>query len=300
MDATVRALAERLLRAGYDDLPPREQRVLRRIAARSAISRDLRAVTEERLAVEVVRRLDGSDDLERELLGELPVALVLAGHGHDRPGPVPHQHVVGDVDRDTAPVHRVDRIAAGEHTGLLPFGHPVYLAGVGGGLDVGPGLRLVLTPGDQFLDQGVLGGQHGVGHAEARVGSRGEDLELVVGALHLHPELGALTAADPVALHRLEPLGPIQPVEVVEQLLGVVGDLEEPLLEVALLDDVAAALARAVGQHLLVGQHRVAARAPVDRGVGPVGQALFEKAQEDRLGRGTPASGGSRPPDHLL
>lgn len=49
MDATVRALAERLLRAGYDDLPPREQRVLRRIAARSAISRDLRAVTEERL-----------------------------------------------------------------------------------------------------------------------------------------------------------------------------------------------------------------------------------------------------------
>ncbi|MFO1176733.1 MAG: DUF1003 domain-containing protein [Paracoccaceae bacterium] len=41
MDSRVRELAARLLSAGYDDLPPREQRVLRRIAARSAISRDI-------------------------------------------------------------------------------------------------------------------------------------------------------------------------------------------------------------------------------------------------------------------
>ena len=37
-------------------------------------------------------------------LGEVPVALVLAGHGHDRPGAVAHQHVVGEVDR-----HRLAR-----------------------------------------------------------------------------------------------------------------------------------------------------------------------------------------------
>ncbi|MBS0565641.1 MAG: DUF1003 domain-containing protein [Proteobacteria bacterium] len=41
MDNRVRELAARLLSAGYDDLPPREQRVLRRIAARTAISRDI-------------------------------------------------------------------------------------------------------------------------------------------------------------------------------------------------------------------------------------------------------------------
>lgn len=41
MDEKVRDLAAKLLSAGYDDLPEREQRVLRRIAARSAISRNV-------------------------------------------------------------------------------------------------------------------------------------------------------------------------------------------------------------------------------------------------------------------
>lgn len=38
MDDKVRELAERLLSRGYDDLPAREQKVLRRIAARAAIT----------------------------------------------------------------------------------------------------------------------------------------------------------------------------------------------------------------------------------------------------------------------
>ena len=41
MDNRVRELAAKLLSAGYDDLQPGEQRVLRRIAARAAISRDV-------------------------------------------------------------------------------------------------------------------------------------------------------------------------------------------------------------------------------------------------------------------
>ncbi len=49
MDDRVRELAERLLRSGYDDLPEREQRVLRRIAARAAISRNVNETFHERL-----------------------------------------------------------------------------------------------------------------------------------------------------------------------------------------------------------------------------------------------------------
>lgn len=41
MDEQVRELAAKLLSVGYDDLPEREQRVLRRIAARAAISRNI-------------------------------------------------------------------------------------------------------------------------------------------------------------------------------------------------------------------------------------------------------------------
>ena len=46
---------------------------------------------------------------------------------------------------------------------------------------------------------------------------------------------------------------------------------------------IAGALAGAVGQDLLVRQHRLATGAPVDRGVGPVGEAGLEHPQEDGL-----------------
>ena len=102
-------------------------------------------------------------------------------------------------------------------------------------------------------------------------------------ALDRQVELGAFGAADPVALHRLDPLRPVQTVQGVQQLVGVGGDAEEPLLQVAPDDQVAASLAGAVGQNLLVGQDGVAPGAPVDRCVLAVGQAGFEEAQEDDL-----------------
>ena len=141
----------------------------------------------------------------------------------------------------------------------------------------------VLGGGD-LGDQRVLGRQHHEGHAEDGVGPGGEDPD----GRRRPPcdrqvELGALGAADPVALHGLDPLGPLQVVQGVQQLVGVVGDAEEPLLEVALDDQVAAALAGAVGQDLLVGQHGLAARAPVDRRLLAVGQAGLQEPLEDDL-----------------
>ena len=96
-------------------------------------------------------------------------------------------------------------------------------------------------------------------------------------------DLSAHRAPDPVALHRLDVLGPVDRVQVGEQAVGVVGDAEEPLLELAQLDLVAAALAAAV-DHLLVGQHRLVERAPLDRGLLAVGQAPLEELEEDPLG----------------
>ena len=91
-----------------------------------------------------------------------------------------------------------------------------------------------LLVGGELVDQGMLGRQHGVGHAEAGVGAGGEDPERQVRrGRRRQVELGALGAPDPVALHGLDPLGPVEVVERVEQLVGVVGDAEEPLLEVA-------------------------------------------------------------------
>ena len=150
---------------------------------------------------------------------------------------------------------------------------------------------LAMLGGGQLVDEGVLGRHDRVGHAEGGVGAGGEDPEREavpavgpVAALDHQVELGAVGASDPVALHHLDPLGPVEVVEPGEQLVGVVGDAEEPLLEVALFDQVARALTSAVGQHLLVGEHGLAAGAPVHRGAGPVGQAGLEETDEDGTG----------------
>ena len=103
-------------------------------------------------------------------------------------------------------------------------------------------------------------------------------------------------AADPVALHQLDRLGPVQRVQVVQQPVGVRGDPHHPLLQVALEDREVAALAAAVGGDLLVGQHRAQARAPVDRRLGDVRQPVVvdDRAPLDvgQLGprRGRPGS----------
>ena len=130
----------------------------------------------------------------------------------------------------------------------------------------------------------MLGGEDEEGGAEESVGPGGEDGEVELELLAAEDDLGALGAADPVALHRHHVLGPgLEQVEVLEQAVGVLGDPEEPLLEVALLDEGAAALAVAV-DHLLVGEHGLVVRAPLDRGLVAVGEVALEQAQEDPLG----------------
>ena len=50
-----------------------------------------------------------------------PVALVVRGHSHNGPGPIAHQHVVGNPNGQQLVVHRIQRIAAGENPGLFLF-----------------------------------------------------------------------------------------------------------------------------------------------------------------------------------
>ena len=101
---------------------------------------------------------------------------------------------------------------------------------------------LVLGARDELAHERVLGREQEERAAEQRVGARGEHGDALVGRLAVRVaqrevDLGALAAADPVRLHRLDALGPArQLVEVVEELLRVVGDLEVPLLELALVD----------------------------------------------------------------
>ena len=235
---------------------------------------------------------DDRHDRQVVLTGKLKVALVAAGNGHDGAGAVVGNDIIGNPHGDLLAVDGVYHIAAREGTVLLE-GALGTLDGrdVLGVLDdLGDGL-LVLRALDELVQAGVLGSQDKEGNAKKGIGTRGKDGDLALVALDRlailvaqgKVDLGALGATDPVGLHLLDALGPAgELLQVVEQLLRVLGNLVVPLLKVALLGLGAAAPALALGD-LLVGQNGLAGGAPVDRVLFTVDQALFPHLLKDPL-----------------
>ncbi len=155
--------------------------------------------------------------------GELEVALVVRGHGHDRAGAVTHQHVVGDEDRDASVVRGVDRERADEDAGLLlRLGLPfeiglgrgeIAVAANRVGRRIGraehalPGVERIAresllssSSGHWFavidVDERVLRRQHHVGGAEQRVRTGREHLDVeVLVALDREPHRRAASTA---------------------------------------------------------------------------------------------------------
>ncbi len=105
---------------------------------------------------------------------------------------------------------------------------------------------------------------------------------MMVGWRGLEHDLSPLRPPDPVRLLDLDRLGPVDALER-QQLVGVVGRLQVPLVELALLDQFTAPPAASFrADDLLAGQGAVVG-APVDRRLGTVRQALLQEAQEQPL-----------------
>ena len=248
------------------------------------------AVSLDGCAVVIVQ--DDRHDRQIILACELKVALVAAGNGHDGAGAVVGNNVVGNPHGDLLAVDRVHHVAAGKGTVLLEGALGTFDGGDMLGVldDLGHGL-LVLRTLDELVQTRVLGSQDKEGDTEERVGSRGEDGDLTLVALdglailvaQGKVDFGALGTTDPVGLHLLDALGPAgELLQVVEQLLRVLGNLEVPLLQVALLGLGAAAPALTLGD-LLVGQNGLTSGTPVDRVLLTVDQALFPQLLKDPL-----------------
>jgi hypothetical protein len=167
---------------------------------------------------DVIGTLDHAPDRQIEGGGEVVVALVVTRHRHDRARAVLHQHVVGDEHRDPLAVDRVDDGPAQRHAGLGALGVAALVGAFGQrAIHVVANRLLVLRSLGQAPDVRVLGGHDEEGRAEQRVRPGGEDgivrSELGAG----EGDFGALRASDPVALHRLDVLGPVDGVQVVQQ-----------------------------------------------------------------------------------
>ncbi len=228
-----------------------------------------------------IGRLNHRLDVEAVFGGEFEVTLVVTRYRHHGAGAVVHQHEVGDPDRDLATIQRMNGVEAGGHAlllhgGELGFGHLGVLAL----FDKGGQLRIVFG---SLQGQRVAGGDAHVSHAHEGVRTGGVDLKVLILPIDGEADVDPFGAANPVALHGLDHLGPaFEVVDVVQQLFGIVGDLDEPLGDFFLFHRGVTTPA-AVVHYLLVGQHRHVVRAPVDGGGLLVDQALLVELGEEPL-----------------
>src|SRR5262249_31855679 len=120
----------------------------------------------------------------------------------------------------------------------------------------------LLRPGDMVY-QRVFGCQDTIGGSKQRVWSGGEDVEervalrkqCAIWPAQRKTDARSFATTDPVALHLLDVLRPVELIQTGQELFRVGGDTQHPLPHGFANDLVASALALAV-DHFFIGQDR--------------------------------------------
>ena len=225
--------------------------------------------------------MDDLADGDAVVAGELVVALVMRRHRHHRAVAVFHQHEIGRPDRHRLAADRVQRLQAGIDAAFFQGGH-VRLGhtGIAAGVDEFPQCGIARR---RLVGQRMLGRHRHEGHAHHGVRTGGIDRQGIDTAGETELHLDALGTADPVALHGAHLLRPaLQGVQAGEQFLGVVGDLQEPLRDLAPFHRRPGTPPPAVDD-LFVGQHGLVDGVPVHHSGLLVDQALLEQAGKEPL-----------------
>src|SRR5258708_945266 len=95
----------------------------------------------------------------------------------------------------------------------------------------------------------------------------------------------AFALADPVALHGDDAIGPatFEQLQIIEQLLGVCGSAQEPLLDFARFNEGVFVAPAITVDDLFVGEHSATFWTPVDAAFLAVREIFFQHAQEKPL-----------------
>ena len=222
--------------------------------------------------------------------GKGKVALIVGWHTHHGAIAIAHQHIVADPHRQRCGAERMLHQQAGVHAvfllgGELGLGAAAALAG----FDKGRQRRVAEC---RLLGQRVFWGHRTKGHAHDGVGPGGEHVHAAVadqgtvGSADVVREskAQAFALANPVFLHQLDTLGPARQLvlHMVQQLFGIGRDLQVVAWNFAFFYHCAGAPALAVN-HLLIGQHSLVHRVPVNDLGFAVGNALVQHFQKQPL-----------------
>ena len=213
----------------------------------------------------------------------------MRGHGHDGAGAIFHKDEVANPDGDFFAAEGVGGVAAGEEADFFGSGK---IFGFDGGLFHVGELRFrvgaIGRSFEQFCDERVRGREDDGGGAVNGVDARGENFDGPCAGNVSDGEFQfrALRAADPVALHGDDAVGPtaFKFLQVIDELIGVRGGFQDPLFEFAGFDErVFVAPAVASVDDLLVREDGAAFGTPVHTALFAIGETLFKHAQEEPL-----------------
>ena len=216
-------------------------------------------------------------------------------HTHDRAIAITHQHIVTDPQSHLLAGQRMCHLQARVHTDLvlqrqLGFRRATRFAF----LDECSQCRIA---NGSMQRQRMLGRDRAKRHAHDGVGTRGEHIHAAVlnqltrrvPDVVREGEANTFGFANPVFLHQTHFVRPavqrgfgVADLHMVEQLLGVIGDLQVVAGDLAFFHHRTRAPAFAVN-HLLVGQHGLVHRVPVHHLRLAVGHANIEHLQKQPL-----------------
>ena len=249
------------------------------------------------LAVVVGQAIDVHDVVDREIVffGKCKVALVVRGHAHHGAIAIAHQHVVAHPNIDWAAGQWVGHLQARGHAQLFLDGQ-LGFRGATGFAFFNERCQTQIRLGRMHC-QRMFGCNGAKSHAHDGVRPGGEHVHAAViderataiADVVRERKTHTFALADPVLLHQAHAIGPsierrlvVAQLHMVQQLLGVVGDLQVITRDFALFYRRAGAPALAVN-HLLISQHGLVHRVPIHHLGLAVGNALFQHFQKQPL-----------------
>ena len=205
--------------------------------------------------------------------------------GKNRPRAIAHQHEIGDIDRQVPiGVKRVFDEKAGIEAQFFARLNIGFRCAALGAFGAKRGQRVIFC--GQAYGQRMVGRNGAKARAIKRVGAGCVNLKRGKITMRRNQLKGAcqtLRAADPIGLHQAHFFRPaLQSVQRAQQLFRMVRDFQKPLRQLFLLDRRARAPALAVN-HLLIGQHGLVDRVPIDRAFAPLHQTGVKEIQKHGL-----------------
>ena len=238
-------------------------------------------IAERQIVVLTVFGFDYAFDLQIEFFSEVVVSFVVSGYAHYRARAVRVEYVVAYPYGDFIAVYGVDAVRTGEYARLFSRGGKSFDFACLSALEFISFYGFFLFGGGNFVYERMLGSKYYVGYAEYRIGTRSEYSESI-SAFALEFYFTARGFANPVTLHSFCFFGPVESIETLQKLLGVLCNSEKPLSKVFSEYCSSASFARTV-HNLFVSEYGIARGAPVDGSFFSVSQPVVIKLKENPL-----------------